>query len=133
MNSWHAWPVDIALTASRWRLWWWLAGALAVTTGVLASGLAGWLKAVLLVLTALAVVLSRRYAPRPRRLRLAGGELAVIFSDGVQRPARVQRVPQLFRGVVTLRCGWHRLHIFADQCAPEDFRRLRRLALETGA
>lgn len=133
MSSWHAWPVDIALTASRWRLLWWLAGALAASAGVLASGLAGGLQAALLALVALVAVLSRRYAPRARRLRLAGGELAVIFSDGVQRPARVQRAPQLFPGVVTLRCGWYRLHVFADQCAPADFRRLRRLALETGA
>jgi hypothetical protein len=94
--------------------------------GVLFSGLHwGWKLAALLVLGLGALWWEGR--PRPVRIRPDDDEWRVLFSDGVERPARPGTVRGLWPGAIALRCGPRRILIFADECSVADFRRLKRL------
>lgn len=119
-------PDPVELRPGRQRRLWHAAGGLAAATGIGFSGIhpAGQV----LAFGLLAVLLWHRIqrAPRPVRVRVDADGWRVLFSHGVERAARPGTTLSPWPGVVTLRCGWRRLVIFADECSTADFRRLRR-------
>ncbi len=119
-------PNPVELTPGWQRRLWQAAGASAACAGVLLSGLTwAWKLAILLLLVPAALAWESR-RPHARRLWPDDEPWRVLLSDGVERPARPGTTLGLWPTAITVRCGAHRLIIFADECSTADFRRLKR-------